>query len=91
VLPYDWAEFFRWPSRGDSWSVVAYLLFPAKLALAAMTWLVLIAVILTGVSLLPAAVAGIAYFLGLSAQVAAIPVMVASLVSIYLLGDLLDL
>jgi hypothetical protein len=53
-------------------------------------WVVLIVAVLIGVSLLPAAVAGIAYLLHLSIGVSAVLVTGASFVSLYLFGGLLD-
>lgn len=87
----SWDAYFRWPSPGRAWSGWAWLLLLPKLALAAVAWLVVIALILVGVFAPAAAVALLGDTLGLPGVLTAIATVTAFVVTLYFAADLLDL
>jgi len=87
----DWGDYFRWPSRGQSWSLWAWLLLLPKLALAAAVWVIVIAVILAAVFAPATATALLGDTVGLPGLLSAIATVGVFVVTLYFVGDLLDL
>ena len=90
----EWGAYFRWPSRGENWSPLAWLLLVPKLVFAAVAWLVCIGLIL---AVLFAPVAGVAVFAeavfgGTAfAWLSAVAVVATFLAVLAFLADRLDL
>lgn len=87
----DWADYFRWPSRGEGWSAWAWLLLLPKLVLAAVVWLVVIAVILAVLFAPATAVALLGETVGLPVVLTIVATGAVFLTTLYFVADLLDL
>lgn len=87
----DWGTFLRWPSRGESWSLWAWVLLVPKLALAGAAWILGTVGILIAV-FAPATAAGLlGDMVGLPVVLMVVAVLGVFLVTLYFAADLLDL
>jgi len=90
----EWGAYFRWPSRGERWSPLAWLLLVPKLVLAAVAWVAVVGLILAAVFLPGAGVALLAevVFGGTAfAWVGAVVVVASFLAMLTFVGGKLDL
>lgn len=90
-MDFEWGDYFRWPSRGESWSALAWLLLVPKLALAGVAWLIGIVAVLAAIFLPATATALLVDAVGFPAVAAVLAVGAVFVATLYFAADLLDL